>query len=41
VGGAGFCAGAGWVLTGWDLTPCKTDPGPPRLLAQTDRVMEV
>ena len=28
-------------MTGWDLRPCNTDPGPPRLLAQTDRVIEV
>jgi len=41
--GAGgvFCAGAGWVLTGCDLSPCNTDEGPPRLEAQMDKVMEV
>ena len=32
VGGVvGVCAGAGWVLTGCDFTPCNTELGPPRL----------
>jgi len=34
VGGAeGFGAGAGWVFTGCDFTPCNTEVGPPRLVA--------
>ena len=39
---AGGLAGAGCVLTGCDLMPCKTDAGAPlRLLAYTASVIEV
>ena len=38
---AGAGAGTGCVFAGCVLIPCRTDVGPPRLLAYTASVMEV